>query len=59
MNDNSNEFGIQVQYATLGEFFEALHQKNVTWDVKVEKDFVVNFSHDKYLEDFIQIFICF
>ncbi|KAM4611500.1 epididymis-specific alpha-mannosidase isoform 2-T2 [Polymixia lowei] len=40
INQNSKEFGVTVQYATLSEYFQALHQSNLTWEVRGREDFL-------------------
>ncbi|KAM4537434.1 epididymis-specific alpha-mannosidase [Odontesthes bonariensis] len=40
INQNSKEFGVTVQYATLSEYFQSVHQSNLTWDVRGGEDFL-------------------
>ncbi|KAF3697878.1 Epididymis-specific alpha-mannosidase [Channa argus] len=40
INQNSKEFGVTVQYATLSEYFQAMYQSNLTWDVRGSEDFL-------------------
>ncbi|XP_010886297.2 epididymis-specific alpha-mannosidase [Esox lucius] len=40
INQNSKEFGVTVQYATLSEYFQAVHQTNLTWEVRGNEDFL-------------------
>ncbi|XP_014899647.1 epididymis-specific alpha-mannosidase isoform X1 [Poecilia latipinna] len=40
INQNSKEFGVTVQYATLSEYFQSVHQSNLTWDVRGSEDFL-------------------
>ncbi|KAJ8382169.1 hypothetical protein SKAU_G00029470 [Synaphobranchus kaupii] len=40
INQHSEEFGVTVQYATLSEYFQAIHQSNVTWGVRGSQDFL-------------------
>ncbi|KAM6949540.1 epididymis-specific alpha-mannosidase [Aplochiton taeniatus] len=40
INQNSKEFGLTVQYATLREYFQAVHQSNLSWEVKGSEDFL-------------------
>ncbi|KAK2863076.1 hypothetical protein Q5P01_002609 [Channa striata] len=40
INQNSNEFGVTVQYATLSEYFQAIYQSNLTWDIRGSEDFL-------------------
>ncbi|XP_037539598.1 epididymis-specific alpha-mannosidase [Nematolebias whitei] len=40
INQNSKEFGVTIQYATLSEYFKSVHQTNLTWDVRGSEDFL-------------------
>ncbi|XP_063042689.1 epididymis-specific alpha-mannosidase [Engraulis encrasicolus] len=40
INKHSETFGVTVQYATLGEYFQAVHNSNLTWDVRGSEDFL-------------------
>ncbi|XP_034532568.1 epididymis-specific alpha-mannosidase [Notolabrus celidotus] len=40
INQNSKEFGVTVQYATVGEYFKAIYQSNLTWEVRGSEDFL-------------------
>uniref|UniRef100_A0A1A8QSZ3 Alpha-mannosidase n=2 Tax=Nothobranchius rachovii TaxID=451742 RepID=A0A1A8QSZ3_9TELE len=40
INQNSKEFGVTVQYATLSEYFQSVHQTNLSWDVRGAEDFL-------------------
>ncbi|KAJ8390261.1 hypothetical protein AAFF_G00108300 [Aldrovandia affinis] len=40
INQHSEEFGVTVQYATLSEYFQAVHQSNLTWGVRGSQDFL-------------------
>ncbi|KAJ8262112.1 hypothetical protein GJAV_G00162360 [Gymnothorax javanicus] len=40
INQHSEEFGVTVQYATLSEYFRAIYQSNVTWEVRGSQDFL-------------------
>ncbi|KAG9345484.1 hypothetical protein JZ751_008628 [Albula glossodonta] len=40
INQHSDEFGVTVQYATLSEYFQAIHQSNLTWGVRGSQDFL-------------------
>ncbi|XP_030634992.1 epididymis-specific alpha-mannosidase [Chanos chanos] len=40
INQNSEKFGVTVQYATLGEYFQAVHQSNLSWEVRGSEDFL-------------------
>ncbi|XP_058403612.1 epididymis-specific alpha-mannosidase [Diceros bicornis minor] len=37
---NNHAFGVSVEYATLGDYFRALHALNVTWPVHDHRDFL-------------------
>uniref|UniRef100_A0A8C5LU17 Alpha-mannosidase n=1 Tax=Leptobrachium leishanense TaxID=445787 RepID=A0A8C5LU17_9ANUR len=32
------EYGVSLQYATLGDYFESIHGRNLTWDVRKNQD---------------------
>ncbi|KAF5905433.1 epididymis-specific alpha-mannosidase, partial [Clarias magur] len=40
INQHSEEFGVTVQYATLKDYFQALYQSNMSWDVRGSHDFL-------------------
>uniref|UniRef100_A0A3B1J3W4 Alpha-mannosidase n=1 Tax=Astyanax mexicanus TaxID=7994 RepID=A0A3B1J3W4_ASTMX len=40
INKHSTEFGVTVQYATLKEYFQAVHQSNLSWEVRGSQDFL-------------------
>ncbi|XP_037685271.1 epididymis-specific alpha-mannosidase isoform X2 [Choloepus didactylus] len=40
INSRAGELGVSVQYATLGDYFRALHTLNVTWHVRDHHDFL-------------------
>ncbi|XP_076145488.1 epididymis-specific alpha-mannosidase [Alosa pseudoharengus] len=40
INQHSDKFGVTVQYATLSEYFQAVHQSNLTWEVRGNQDFL-------------------
>lgn len=40
INQNSKEFGVTVQYATLSEYFQSIYQSNLTWDIRESEDFL-------------------
>ncbi|XP_076017457.1 epididymis-specific alpha-mannosidase [Genypterus blacodes] len=40
INQNSKEFGVTVQYATLSEYFQDVHQSDLVWDVRGSEDFL-------------------
>ncbi|XP_055480124.1 epididymis-specific alpha-mannosidase [Psammomys obesus] len=40
INDRTAQFGISVQYATLSDYFRALHAFNMTWGIRDHQDFI-------------------
>ncbi|TNN71928.1 Epididymis-specific alpha-mannosidase [Liparis tanakae] len=40
INQNSKVFGVTVQYATLSEYFKAIHQANLVWEPRGNEDFL-------------------
>ncbi|GCB72407.1 hypothetical protein scyTo_0001980 [Scyliorhinus torazame] len=40
INQHRDEFGVTVQYATLSEYMQAVHNANLTWDVRKNQDFL-------------------
>lgn len=40
INHNSQEFGVTVQYATLSEYFQAVHQSDLVWEQRGSEDFL-------------------
>lgn len=40
INQHGEQFGVTVQYATLGEYFQAVHQSGLTWEVRGNQDFL-------------------
>ncbi|XP_056431544.1 epididymis-specific alpha-mannosidase [Gadus chalcogrammus] len=40
INHHSQELGVTVQYATLREYFHAVHQSGLSWDVRGSEDFL-------------------
>uniref|UniRef100_A0A8C6QNE0 Alpha-mannosidase n=1 Tax=Nannospalax galili TaxID=1026970 RepID=A0A8C6QNE0_NANGA len=40
INSHSSQFGVLVQYATLDDYFRALHSLNITWHVRDHHDFL-------------------
>ncbi|XP_032876854.1 epididymis-specific alpha-mannosidase [Amblyraja radiata] len=40
VNQHRREFGVTVQYATLSEYFQAVHNANLTWDTRKSRDFL-------------------
>ncbi|KAL2078842.1 hypothetical protein ACEWY4_024586 [Coilia grayii] len=40
INQHSDRFGVTVEYATLSEYFQAVHHSNLTWEVRGSEDFL-------------------
>ncbi|MBN3277123.1 MA2B2 mannosidase, partial [Polyodon spathula] len=40
INRHSDELGVTVQYATLSEYFQAVHTANLSWEVRENQDFL-------------------
>ncbi|XP_032399937.1 epididymis-specific alpha-mannosidase [Etheostoma spectabile] len=40
INQNSKEFGVTVRYATLSEYFQAIHQSDLVWELRGSEDFL-------------------
>ncbi|XP_049923624.1 epididymis-specific alpha-mannosidase [Epinephelus moara] len=40
INQNSKEFGVTVQYATLSEYFKAIYQSGLVWELRSSEDFL-------------------
>ncbi|XP_068926270.1 epididymis-specific alpha-mannosidase isoform X2 [Petaurus breviceps papuanus] len=40
INNHSEEFGVTVEYATVGDYFRAIHDRDVTWNVRKQQDFL-------------------
>lgn len=40
INQNSKEFGVAVQYATLSEYFQAIYKTDLEWEVRGSDDFL-------------------
>ncbi|KAM3590107.1 uncharacterized protein V6R79_003911 [Siganus canaliculatus] len=40
INQNSEEFGVTVQYATVGEYFQAIYQSDLVWETRGNEDFL-------------------
>ncbi|TWW63036.1 epididymis-specific alpha-mannosidase [Takifugu flavidus] len=40
INQNSKQFGVTVQYSTLGEYFQAVHQSDLIWEQRGSEDFL-------------------
>ncbi|XP_039241766.1 epididymis-specific alpha-mannosidase isoform X2 [Pipra filicauda] len=40
INKHSGEFGVTVQYATVGDYFQAVYSRNLTWEIRNSQDFL-------------------
>ncbi|KAK6493802.1 epididymis-specific alpha-mannosidase [Huso huso] len=40
INRHSDELGVTVQYSTLSEYFQAVHNANLSWEVRDNQDFL-------------------
>ncbi|XP_074131165.1 epididymis-specific alpha-mannosidase isoform X3 [Sminthopsis crassicaudata] len=40
INNHSEEFGVTVEYATVGDYFRAIHDRDVTWSIRNQQDFL-------------------
>ncbi|NWH78465.1 MA2B2 mannosidase, partial [Piaya cayana] len=40
INKHSEEFGVTVQYATVGDYFHAVYRRNFTWEIRDSQDFL-------------------
>lgn len=40
INAHSDKYGVAVQYATLKDYFQTVHQTNLSWDVRENQDFL-------------------
>ncbi|XP_029447387.1 epididymis-specific alpha-mannosidase isoform X2 [Rhinatrema bivittatum] len=40
INSRADEFGITVQYATVGDYFRAIYNRSLVWDVRNNQDFL-------------------
>ncbi|NXF84810.1 MA2B2 mannosidase, partial [Eubucco bourcierii] len=40
INKHSDEFGVSVQYATVGDYFQAVYSRNLTWEIRDSRDFL-------------------
>ncbi|XP_022619926.1 epididymis-specific alpha-mannosidase [Seriola dumerili] len=40
INQNSKEFGVTVQYASLSEYFQAIYQSDLVWESRGSEDFL-------------------
>lgn len=40
INSEASEFGFSVEYATLGDYFRAVHSDQVAWQVRDHRDFL-------------------
>ncbi|MXQ99690.1 hypothetical protein E5288_WYG020328 [Bos mutus] len=49
INSHTSEFGFSVEYATLGDYFWAVHSDQVAWQVRDHRDFLP-YSHASCLD---------
>ncbi|KAB0354566.1 hypothetical protein FD755_023104 [Muntiacus reevesi] len=47
VNNNTSEFSFSIEYATLGDYFRAVHSDQVSWQVRDHHDFLP-YSSDMY-----------
>ncbi|KAM6132918.1 epididymis-specific alpha-mannosidase [Pterocles gutturalis] len=40
INKHSDDFGVTVQYATVGDYFQAVYSRNLTWEIRDSQDFL-------------------
>ncbi len=40
INARSDKYGVAIQYATLKDYFQTVHQTNLSWDVRGNQDFL-------------------
>ncbi|KFU93748.1 Epididymis-specific alpha-mannosidase, partial [Chaetura pelagica] len=40
INNHSDELGVTVQYATVGDYFQAVYSRNLTWEIRDSQDFL-------------------
>ncbi|OPJ70896.1 epididymis-specific alpha-mannosidase [Patagioenas fasciata monilis] len=40
INKHSDELGVTVQYATVGDYFQAVYNRNLTWEIRDSQDFL-------------------
>lgn len=40
IDKHSAEFGMTVQYATVGDYFQAVYSRNLTWEIRDSQDFL-------------------
>ncbi|XP_025889947.1 epididymis-specific alpha-mannosidase [Nothoprocta perdicaria] len=40
INEHSAEFGVTVQYATVGDYFQAVYNRNLAWEIRDSQDFL-------------------
>lgn len=38
--NSKTEFGVTVQYSTLGDYFKNIYNRNMTWEVRGSQDFL-------------------
>ncbi|XP_025977760.1 epididymis-specific alpha-mannosidase isoform X4 [Dromaius novaehollandiae] len=40
INEHSDQFGVTVQYATVGDYFQAVYNRSLTWEIRDSEDFL-------------------
>uniref|UniRef100_A0A8C3FEM4 Alpha-mannosidase n=1 Tax=Chrysemys picta bellii TaxID=8478 RepID=A0A8C3FEM4_CHRPI len=40
INKHADQFGVTVQYSTVSDYFQALYNRNLTWDIQNYQDFL-------------------
>ncbi|NWJ11147.1 MA2B2 mannosidase, partial [Crypturellus undulatus] len=40
INEHSDQFGVTVQYATVGDYFQAVYNRNLAWEIRDSQDFL-------------------
>ncbi|XP_074848559.1 epididymis-specific alpha-mannosidase isoform X2 [Carettochelys insculpta] len=40
INKNADQFGVTVQYSTVSDYFRAVYNRNFTWDIRNDQDFL-------------------
>ncbi|XP_025910592.1 epididymis-specific alpha-mannosidase isoform X3 [Apteryx rowi] len=40
INEHSDQFGVTVQYATVGDYFQAVYNRSLAWEIRDSQDFL-------------------
>uniref|UniRef100_K7FPL6 Alpha-mannosidase n=1 Tax=Pelodiscus sinensis TaxID=13735 RepID=K7FPL6_PELSI len=40
INKHADQFGVTVQYSTVSDYFQAVYNRNLTWDIRNDRDFL-------------------